>query len=471
MKILLGAEYDDYLRSLEGPMIKALRLNPLKADKAQLLELCKDTFGDVLEQVPWEPMGFYYPVDDGIRPGASPLHEAGAYYIQEPSAMKPVTLLDIKPGQRVLDLCAAPGGKSGQIAGYMAGQGLLVCSEPVGKRAKILSRNIERMGVANALVLNETPQKLSERFTGFFDRILVDAPCSGEGMFRKNEEEALREWSPENVQMCAIRQTEILEHAAMMLAPGGLIVYSTCTFSHEEDEGMIESFMGSHPEFMLISMEKLFPHKVRGEGHFMAVLKKEGDDRLGSGSQYGAVREKKGREASQGTVTRGKNKNRSKGSDMRINAYDEFCLEMFGKKLTDDEGYMDRLTFFGDNLYLLPKGAPDLKGLKTERAGLQLGNVKADGRKGVRFEPAHALALSFGTDVTGDNSDAGRNIKMVKITMKEAEDYIRGMTITGKTVYNNGWVLVCVEGLSLGWGKMVNGTLKNHYPKGLRIMG
>ena len=434
-------------------MIKALRLNPLKAEKAQLLELCKDTFGDVFEQVPWEPMGFYYPVDDGIRPGASPLHEAGAYYIQEPSAMKPVTMLDIKPGQRVLDLCAAPGGKSGQIAGYLAGQGLLVCNEPVGKRAKILSRNIERMGVANALVLNETPQKLSEKFAGFFDRILVDAPCSGEGMFRKNEEEALHEWSPENVKMCAIRQAEILDHASMMLAPGGLIVYSTCTFSHEEDEGMIEAFMGSHPEYMLVSMEKLFPHKVRGEGHFMAVLKK-----IGSA-------------ASSEILTKGKNRNRSKGSDMRIDAYDEFCLEMFGKKSTDDEGYRDRLTFFGENLYLLPKGTPDLKGLKTERAGLQLGNIKTDGRKGVRFEPAHALALSIGTDVTGDNSEAGRNVKMINITMKEAEDYIRGMTITGKTVYNNGWVLVCVDGLSLGWGKLVNGTLKNHYPKGLRIMG
>ena len=458
MQTLLGAEYDDYLKSLEGPMIKALRLNPLKAEKAQLLELCKDACGDVFEQVPWEPMGFYYPVDDRVRPGTGPLHEAGAYYIQEPSAMKPVTLLDIKPGQRVLDLCAAPGGKSSQIAGYMKGRGLLVCSEPVDKRAKILSRNIERMGVKNALVFNETPQKLSERFTGFFDRILVDAPCSGEGMFRKNEEEALREWSPENVAMCAKRQAQILDHAAGMLAPGGLIVYSTCTFSREEDEEQIETFVRSHPEYILMSMEKLFPHKVRGEGHFMAVLKKEGKD----------LTENKGTAAAAGTVIRGRN--RSKGNDIRLNAYDDFCLEMFGTKPADDEGYRDRLTFFGENLYLLPEGAPDLKGFKTERAGLQLGSVKIDGRKAARFEPAHALALSLGTDMTGDN-DAGRIRNAVSLTMKEAEDYIRGMTIGGKTVYNNGWVLVCLEGLSLGWGKMVNGTLKNHYPKGLRIMG
>ena len=449
MKTLLGAEYDDYLKSLEGPMIKALRLNPLKAEKAQLFGLCRDVFGDVFEQVPWEPMGLYYPVDDNLlRPGASPLHEAGAYYIQEPSAMKPVTLLDIRPGQRVLDLCAAPGGKSSQIAGYMEGRGLLVCNEPVGKRAKILSRNIERMGIGNALVLNEMPQKLSERFTGFFDRILVDAPCSGEGMFRKNEEEALREWSTENVAMCAKRQAEILDHAAMMLAPGGLVVYSTCTFSYEEDEGLIETFAKSHPEYKLISMEKLFPHKVRGEGHFMAVLKKEG---TGSASAEGAL-------------TRSRNKTGSKGGDMQLGAYDEFCLEMFGKKLTEDEGYRDRLTFFGENLYLLPEGAPGLKGLKTERAGLQLGSVKTDGRGRARFEPAHALALSIGRDMTGEN-------KTINITMDEAEEYIRGMTFAGKTVYNNGWVLVCVEGLSLGWGKLVNGTLKNHYPKGLRIMG
>ncbi len=450
MKALLGDEYDDYLKSLEGPMIKALRLNPVKADEAQLLGLCRNAFGDVFERVPWEPSGYYYPVDESIRPGSHPLHEAGAYYIQEPSAMKPVTLLDVRPGQRVLDLCAAPGGKSTQIGGYLKGEGLLVCSEPVGKRAKILSRNIERMGIGNALVLNELPGKLSDIFPGFFDRILVDAPCSGEGMFRKNEEEALREWSPQNVEMCAERQAEILESAAGMLAPGGIMVYSTCTFSHEEDEGCIEGFLAKHPEFILISREKLFPHKIRGEGHFMAKLKKEGE---------GANRLPSNRPV--------------KGKDECIDAFRSFADQMFcgdNMGLFDLENIGKRLTLFGDNLYLLPEGIPPLKGLKVERPGLHLGTVKRDTRKSLRFEPAHALALAL---------RPGEVKNSVNITQKEAGAYIRGMTLNisdsiglhNTNKYRNGWILVCLEGLSLGWGKLVNGVVKNHYPKGLRVMG
>lgn len=466
MQALLGDEYDDYLESLKGPMIKALRLNPLKAEKAQLLDLCRKSFGDVFEQVPWEPLGYYYPVDNLIRPGASPLHEAGAYYIQEPSAMKPVTLLDVKPGHRVLDLCAAPGGKSCQIAGYLKGEGLLVCNEPVGKRAKILSRNIERMGIGNALVLNETPERLSEGFAGFFDRVLVDAPCSGEGMFRKNEEEALREWSLDNVRMCAERQAGILEHGAGMLAPGGRLVYSTCTFSHEEDEDLVRDFIKSHPGFILVSMEKLFPHKVRGEGHFMAVLEKEGRGQAVEEDQN--VKALKAGKADKARLTK-KCGNKGKARDSRLDAYDDFCLEMFAGKLTDEEGYQRRLTFFGDNLYLLPEGAPDLFGLKVERAGLLLGSFKEGGRKEVRFEPSHALALFLRPDMVRKTDEAAA--KAVNITIEEAEDYIKGMTLNNLTVYNKGWVLVCVEGLSLGWGKLVNGTLKNHYPKGLRIMG
>ena len=468
MKSLLGDEYDEYERSLEGPMHKALRLNPLKGGEAQLFGLCKDNFGDVFEQVPWEPRGFYYPVDDAIRPGSSPLHEAGAYYIQEPSAMKPVTLLDVRPGQRVLDLCAAPGGKSSQIAGYLRGEGLLVCNEPVSKRASVLSRNIERMGIGNAVVLNEMPQRLEDRFAGFFDRILVDAPCSGEGMFRKNEEEALREWSPDNVRMCAKRQAEILESAALMLRPGGMLVYSTCTFSHEEDEDCIDAFLKSHSDYELISQEKLYPHRVRGEGHFMAVLRRAGE---GAGRDAGAgSREVSVRAA--GNLSRangGTGKSRAKGNDPKIEAFDKFCSAVFGRKLTGDEGYRGRLTFFGDNMYLLPEGAPDLKGLKVERPGLQLGTVKTDGRGKARFEPAHALALFL----KPEEVESGR---VVDITLNEAEAYIKGLTLNVSSQAGDrgsgakGWVLICVCGLSIGWGKLVNGTVKNHYPKGLRVM-
>ena len=469
MKSLLGDEYDEYIKSLEGPIHKALRLNPLKAGEAQLLDLCRNEFGDVFEEVPWESLGYYYPVDDALRPGSSPLHEAGAYYIQEPSAMKPVTMLDIEPGQKVLDLCAAPGGKSTQIASYLRGEGLLVCNEPVSKRAAVLSRNVERMGIGNALVLNEMPDRLAGRFAGFFDRILVDAPCSGEGMFRKNEEEALREWSPDNVRMCAARQAEILESASVMLRPGGRMVYSTCTFSHEEDEDLIDVFVKSHPEYRLITQEKLFPHRVRGEGHFMAVLEKMG----GAGSRL--TEDKTGPRIGKIKTSQGLSGKGNKGRDAGLNAYDEFCAEIFGRKLTEDEGHRSRLLFFGDNLYLLPDMAPSLSGLKAIRPGLQLGTVRTDGRGKARFEPSHALALFL----RPDDVAAGRS---VNITIQEAESYITGLTLpapaegtaegeNGKADTGcNGWVLICTCGLSLGWAKRVNGTLKNHYPKGLRVL-
>jgi 16S rRNA C967 or C1407 C5-methylase (RsmB/RsmF family) len=190
----LGEEYPEFLKSLERPRAVALRFNPLKGGEPEL-----DFVGD---PVPWEPRGYYY--DPEARPGLHPYHEAGVYYLQEASAMAPVALLDPQPGERVCDLCAAPGGKTTQIAGRMAGEGFLLCNEWSPKRAKILSRNMERLGVSNALVTNETVQRLADRFPGYFDRVLVDAPCSGEGMFRK-EEAAVTDWSQEAVEMCARR--------------------------------------------------------------------------------------------------------------------------------------------------------------------------------------------------------------------------------------------------------------------------
>ena len=222
MKQQLGTEYPEYLASLERPRAVALRFNPLKGEKPCL--------PFVQQSVPWETMGYYY--DPASRPGLHPYHEAGVYYLQEASAMSAVALLDPQPGERVCDLCAAPGGKSTQIAGRMMGEGFLLCNEINPKRAKILSRNIERMGVAHALVTNEHPQRLAEKLPEYFDRVLIDAPCSGEGMFRK-EEAAVTDWSVETVQMCARRQAEILHSGAQMLRPGGRLVYSTCTFAPE----------------------------------------------------------------------------------------------------------------------------------------------------------------------------------------------------------------------------------------------
>ena len=229
-RMLPPEEYEQFLKSYEREQYHALRVNTLKIRRKEFLE--RGLFD--LEPVPWCENGFYY--GENERPGKHPFHEAGLYYIQEPSAMSAAALADVQPGEYVLDLCAAPGGKSTQLASALQGQGLLVANEIHPARAKILSQNIERMGVRNALVTNETPQSLALRFPAFFDRIIVDAPCSGEGMFFK-EEQALIHWSPENVQMCASRQDEILEEAAKMLAPGGTLVYSTCTFAPEEDEG------------------------------------------------------------------------------------------------------------------------------------------------------------------------------------------------------------------------------------------
>lgn len=247
MKDMLKEDYDAFLKSYENEKYQALRVNPLKAKDAAVEE--KAPFS--LTKVPWAAHGFYY--DSADQPGKHPYHEAGVYYIQEPSAMAPAEYLEAKPGERILDLCAAPGGKSTQIGAALNGEGLLISNEIHPARAKILSENIERMGIRNAIVTNETPEHLSEIFVEYFDRILVDAPCSGEGMFRKNED-AMTEWSKENVTLCAERQDGILSHAASMLRPGGRLVYSTCTFAPEENEGSISRFLEKHPEFSIVEI-------------------------------------------------------------------------------------------------------------------------------------------------------------------------------------------------------------------------
>ena len=279
IKQQLGDEYDAFLSSLERPRAVALRFNPLKGDRPALPFVGKP--------VPWESDGFYY--DPNSRPGLHVFHEAGVYYLQEASAMAPVYLLDPQPGERVCDLCAAPGGKTTQIAGRMMGKGFLLCNEINPKRAKILSRNIERMAVPNALVTNEHPANLAQRFPGSFDKVLIDAPCSGEGMFRK-EEAAVTDWSVETVEMCARRQAEILHSGAQMVRPGGRLVYSTCTFAPEEDELAVAAFLESHPDFEPEVIEapwfvpgengshRMWPHKLLGEGHFAAVFRKKGDE-------------------------------------------------------------------------------------------------------------------------------------------------------------------------------------------------
>ena len=419
MEAQLGSEYPAFLESLERPRAVALRFNPMKGARPVL--------PFVGAPVPWEPEGFYY--DPETRPGLHVYHEAGVYYLQEASAMAPVALLDPKPGERVCDLCAAPGGKTTQIAGRMLGQGFLVCNEINPKRAKILSRNIERMGVANALVTNEHPETLAIRFPGFFDRVLVDAPCSGEGMFRK-EEAAVTDWSQETVQMCARRQREILDSAARLVRPGGRLVYSTCTFAPEEDEETVGAFLKSHPEFTpepvdapwFVSGEnasyRMWPHKLLGEGHFAAVLRK-------TGGESGEVPACPGEKCPK--------------------AWESFAKEL---DITLPEG---KAVSFGQSLYWAPMELPELNRLKVLRPGLELGTE----RKG-RFEPAHALALWLKTCAVTESFPP---------ESPEMKAYLHGDVVpSGK----KGWCLVQAGGYAIGWGKGDGSVLKNHYPKGLR---
>ena len=419
MEAQLGSEYPAFLESLERPRAVALRFNPMKGERPVL--------PFVGAPVPWEPEGFYY--DPETRPGLHVYHEAGVYYLQEASAMAPVALLDPKPGERVCDLCAAPGGKTTQIAGRMLGQGFLVCNEINPKRAKILSRNIERMGVANALVTNEHPEALASRFPGFFDRVLVDAPCSGEGMFRK-EEAAVTDWSQETVQMCARRQREILDSAARLVRPGGRLVYSTCTFAPEEDEETVAAFLEAHPEFTPEPVEapwfvpgenasyRMWPHKLLGEGHFAAVLRK-------TQGESGEVPACPGEKCPK--------------------AWESFAKEL---DITLPEG---KAVSFGQSLYWAPMELPELNRLKVLRPGLELGTE----RKG-RFEPAHALALWLKTCAVTESFPP---------ESPEMKAYLHGDVVpSGK----KGWCLVQAGGYAIGWGKGDGSVLKNHYPKGLR---
>ena len=421
MQTQLGEEYPAFLQSLERPRAVALRFDPVKGTPPAL------PFAG--ENVPWEPFGYYY--DSSARPGLHPYHEAGVYYLQEASAMAPVALLDPRPGQWVCDLCAAPGGKSTQIAGRMAGQGLLLCNEIHPKRARILSRNIERMGVANAVVTNAAPQLLAEKYEGLFDRVLIDAPCSGEGMFRK-EEAAVTDWSQETVNMCARRQAEIMAAGARLVRPGGRLVYSTCTFSPEENEGVVSDFLNAHPEFVPETVDapwftpgqngtfRLWPHKLLGEGHFAAVLRK-----VGTPAPRALPHPK-----AQTPLP----------EQWRVFARETGIVLPEGKPV-----------LFGDTLFWAPEDMPDISGLRVLRPGLELGEVRKD-----RFLPAHALALFPRNDCPFESFPADS---------QEIKAYLQGHPVPSK---KRGWCRICADGYALGWGKGDGNVLKNHYPKGLR---
>lgn len=467
MKAFLGNEWDDFLYSYDNNRFQALRFNTLKVQSPEermrilrVLGISSD------KRVSWANEAYYF--DENVRPGKHPYHEMGLYYIQEPSAMSAAALLAPKPGMRVLDLCAAPGGKSTQLATYLGDSGLLVSNEINTQRSRILSQNIERMGIKNAIVTNEDSFVLASHFPGFFNAIQVDAPCSGEGMFRKLPE-AIEQWSMENVAICAARQKEILDNAAVMLKPGGVIVYSTCTFSKEENENVIEYFLERHPDFTLEEMERFWPHKVDGEGHFVAKLVRRGSvNELGA--DYDVCEdscnkvEDTGLKADRKTKKNKNSKNRKNETKPALTKENmKLLTEFLDETISEDMAAWiknSRLVMFGEQLYRLPDMEVDIKGLKVQRAGLHIGEFKKQ-----RFEPSHSLALAL-------KLSEAKNV--VKLTWDDPQTtgFFNGQSVMlsdeQTAECKKGWALVCVDGYTAGWGK-VNGTqVKNHYPKGLR---
>lgn len=444
-KLMDEAEYDEFIGALNGERQYGLRVNTLKISVEDFLKISPFR----LEPVPWAADGFYISGEDA--PGKHPFYHSGLYYIQEPSAMLPGQILGARPGEKVLDLCAAPGGKTVQIAAAMKGRGLLVSNDVNADRVKALVKNIELCGVRNAIVLNETPEKLARNFPGYFDRVIIDAPCSGEGMFRKDEA-AARRWESFKCERCAGLQEPILRSADILLKPGGTLVYSTCTFAPEEDEQMIAGFMRQHDGYELVDIPKtagieggrpqwvggdkafekaarLWPHKVRGEGHFAAKLVK-----------WGACRERA-----------------DAGCTEEVVAYDRLP-DSFHAFVEGNLNYVPEGVYLlkGRNLYSLPEPPPVLDGLRTAKFGWFLGDFKNG-----RFEPSHSMAAAL-------EMKAFKRTIDLDAADRETVSYLKGETLMLEG--EKGLTAVCVNGWTLGWAKQAGGILKNLYPRGWRRM-
>ena len=424
---MLGAEAPAFFASMDEPAALALRLNPARPSAMDAAQKFVDT------RVPWEARGWY--LREGARPGAGIAHAAGAFYLQEASAMVSVAALRPLPGERVLDLCAAPGGKSTQITAALEGDGLLMSNEPERNRARVLASNLERMGVRNAAVVCAYPDALARRWTEYFDAVLCDAPCSGEGMFRRDPG-AREQWKPESPAGCAKRQAEILDRAAELVRPGGRLVYSTCTFNDVENEGTVASFLERHPEFTPEEFElegigtsqdgmiRVWPHRVRGDGHFAAKLRKAGAGKLPDAPAH-------------------------------RNGQEELALL---RRLEDEIGFLPadlkrRVARIGDYLYAVPAECPDTSGLRLVSPGVRLLRV---GRNYV--EPEHALAMAL---------DGESVFRRMELDDAQARRYLAGEALPCES--EKGWTLMQWRGLSLGWGKASGGQMKNHLPKGLRL--
>lgn len=431
MEEMLGNEFQEYLACMEQPSFRGVRWNPLKCG----LETLERNVPYTLSPAPFSPFCFY--AEGEARPGSLPAHHAGMFYSQEPSASSAVTALDPQPGEKILDLCAAPGGKSTQIAGLLNGEGLLWSNEIVRSRANILLSNLERMGVGNAVVSSCHPQRLCQGLQGYFDRVLVDAPCSGEGMFRRDPA-AVSEWTPEAPAACAQRQLAILDSAALAVKAGGILVYSTCTFSEEENEGTALAFLQDHPEFQQIPTgvefgrpaldgspaRRIFPMDG-GEGHFVAKFMRTGENPCRVKEFSGFLKKAEARAV----------------GDWYRTLFSGDCPSLFAR--------------FGDRYLLLPEGLPDLGGLGVIRAGTELGNDR-----GNRIEPSHALFMSRKKEACLHSADFPSE-------SSELAAFLRGEEIDCQ---ERGYTAVCVDGVVTGFGKASGGRLKNRYPKGLRNM-
>ncbi len=406
-----------YLRAMEDEPRRALRVNTLKISAGAFRKAADFS----LVPAGALPESFFF--GDDVPIGKHPLHAAGLCYVQEPSAQAPAALADVRNNMTVLDLCAAPGGKTTQLAAHMENTGLLVANEPVRSRAETLCGNMERLGVTNALVTCMRPDALADTLGACFDRVLVDAPCSGEGMFRKDET-AVREWSPEHVTACAVRQGQILDSAAGLLKPGGTLVYSTCTFSPEEDEDAVSAFLERHSDFSCTGMRRMYPHTSAGEGQFMAILGKRG-----GGSAFSA------RLAAPKTE--------------RIPAFDAFYRETF-------TGEPPAAMALPDGRVLIPPETmpTETRGLHLLRAGVLAGEIR-----GGRFVPAHALCMAL---------PAAAFQRVEPLSDETLRRFLSGETVPCDSAAS-GWCAAVAFGHPVGWGKAVNGVLKNHVPKGLRI--
>lgn len=447
MKNMLGDDYEEFFLAMQNPPESGVRINEKKsgADKAVL-----GKWND-LKNIAWCKNGYY--ADKSVINGKHPYHHAGLYYFQEPSAMAVGEAVCINENDKILDLCAAPGGKSTHIGAKLGKDGILVSNEVIPKRAAILAENIERFGI-NAVVLSEFPEKLEKRFEGFFDKIIVDAPCSGEGMFRK-EPQAVTDWSTEHTLSCAVRQKAILKSASLMLAEDGYIIYSTCTFAPCENEGVIEEFLKDNPDFELCPIptlqmlsdgdakyinsdmdlsytKRIFPHKNSGEGHFIAVLHYKG----------------------KGKVYKTPPVKIKSDTENAAKLYREFEKKFLNCKLDGD------FELFGENLYLRDRRIGSLDRIKAVRAGLNLGQCIVSERGKGRFEPSYALALYL-------QKDDIKNTVSYSEDSEEIKAYLSGAEIESSDI-KDGWCAVCVDGFNLGWGKAVGGIIKNKYPKKLR---